>query len=342
MEFKLAKESDAPFYKQIVEFVISEIHNGNAAAGDMLPSMNELSDALGISKETVKKAYSMLRDRGFLEARQGKGVFICDPEDRTTQRILVLFDKMSPYKDITFNAMAARIGGKAQLTIRLHNQSPELLKYYLDESLDKYDYYVITANFPLDEVTQKAVHKQLVRIPNRKLIVLDNWMKELQGNYGAVYQDFDNDIYEGLDSCLEELKKYSRLNVITLPSSLYHKSITNAIKRFCTDKAIPVEFYSHVTDNLIRKGEVYILLNGQLDSDLNDFARAAKRKNIEIGKDIGIISYNDYPINELVLGGLTTVSADFAQMGDLAARMILDKNMEKIKCDFHLVRRATF
>lgn len=342
MEFKLAKESDSPFYKQIVEFVIEEIHNGNAAVGDMLPSMNELSDALGISKETVKKAYSILRDRGFLEARQGKGVFISSPEDKSNQRVLLLFDKMSPYKSIVFNAMAARIGGRAQLTIRLHNQSPELLKYYLDECLDRYDFYVVTANFPLDPSIHKSVLKQLGRIPNRKLIVLDNWMKELPGNYGAVYQDFDNDIYEGLDSCLEEVRKYSRVNVVTMPSSLYHRAISNSVKRFCEDRNIPVSFYYHVTDNIIHKSELYILLNGQLDSDLNDFAKATARKGIRIGKDIGIISYNDYPINELVLGGLSTVSTDFAQMGDLAARMILDKNVEKIKCDFHLVRRATF
>lgn len=342
MEFLLEKDSNTPYYKQLVEYIVTEIHNGNAQAGDPLPSMNELSDTLDISKETVKKAYSILRDRGFLEARQGKGVFICAQEDRPTQRILIIFDKMSPYKDITFNAMAARIAGKAQLTIRLHNQSPELLKHYLDECLDKYDFYVITANFPVNPSIHKSVLKQLVRIPNRKLILLDNWIKELPGNYGTVYQDFDNDIYEGLESSLKQLKKYSKLNVITMPSSLYHEAISNSIARFCKDKDIPAAFYSHVSDGLLHKGEVYLFLNGQLDSDLNDFVKAAARKSMAIGKDIGIISYNDYPINELVLGGLSTVSADFAQMGDLAARMILDKKMEKIKCDFRLVRRATF
>jgi len=342
MKFKVDKDSNSPIYNQLVDFVIREIQYGYAAPGDILPSMNELADLLDISRETVKKAYSILRDRGFLETRPGKGVFVCSPEDKSTQRVLVLFDKMSPYKDISFNSMAARLGGKARMTILLHNQRPELLKYYLDECLYKYDYFVITANFPLDPVVHKNVLKQLKRIPNRKLIVLDNWMKDLPGNYGAVYQDFDNDIYGCLESCLDEIKKYSRLNVVTMPSSLYHKAIANSIKRFCEDKSIPVSFYSHITDSMTQKGEVYIFLNGQLDSDLTDFAKAASRKSLLIGKDIGVISYNDYPINELVLGGLTTVSADFAQMGDLAARMILDKKMEKIKCDFHLVRRSTF
>jgi len=342
MEIFLKKDENTPFYRQIVEFVINAIRNGEAEAGDILPSMNELSDTLGISKETVKKAYSILRDTGYLETRQGKGVFVCSPDDRTTQRVLLLFDKLSTYKDILFNSMAARIGGKAQLTIRLHNQSPELLRYYLDECLDKYDYYVVTPHFPLDEATQKIISKQLFRIPNRKLIMLDNWMRDIPGNYGVVYQDYDNNIYETLETCLDDLRKYKALNVLIMPSSLYHNAITESVKRFCKDYKIKVSFFTHVSDDIIHKGEVYLLLNGQLDSDLNEFARDAARKGYVIGKDIAIISYNDSPINELVLGGLTTVSADFAKMGDLAARMILNKNMEKIKCDFRLTRRATF
>lgn len=342
MEIILNKDNDMPFYRQIVEIVTNSIRTGDLGVGEMLPSMNELAGTLNISKETVKKAYSILRDLGYIETRQGKGVFVCAPEDRSSQRVLLLFDKLSTYKDILFNSMAARIGGKVQLTIRLHNQSPELLKYYLDESLDRYDYYVVTPHFPLDESTRKMVLKQLLRIPNRKFIMLDNWMKELPGNYGVVYQDFSHDIYEGLQSCLGDLKKLNALNVVTTPSSLYHKDISESIKRFCRDEKIKVSFYSHVSDSIIRKGEVYLLLNGQLDSDLNQFARDAERKSLVIGKDIFIISYNDAPINELVLGGLTTASADFAQMGDLAARMILNKSMDKIKCDFRVVRRATF
>ena len=43
-----------------------------------------------------------------------------------------------------------------------------------------------------------------------------------------------------------------------------------------------------------------------------------------------------------MLGGLTTISADFRQMGRLAGEMILDKKPAKIHCDFHLTRRSTF
>jgi DNA-binding LacI/PurR family transcriptional regulator len=83
-------------------------------------------------------------------------------------------------------------------------------------------------------------------------------------------------------------------------------------------------------------------LNSQLDSGLAGLARQIKAQNLVIGRDVRIISYNEFDLYEIVLGGLTTISADFQQMGRLAAEMILEKKSAKIHCDFHLTRRSTF
>jgi DNA-binding LacI/PurR family transcriptional regulator len=68
----------------------------------------------------------------------------------------------------------------------------------------------------------------------------------------------------------------------------------------------------------------------------------AREKKFKVGKDIGIISYNESPINEIILNGLTSVSTDFCQMGESVAEMILNRKLAKIKCDFHMIRRGTF
>lgn len=342
MDIKINKDSNSPLYKQIVGVITSSIISGEVSTGEILPSMNELADELEISKETVKKAYAVLRDLRYIEPKQGKGFFICNPEESSNKRILVLFDKLSTYKQILFNAMAAEIGDNAQITILLHNQSIELLEYYLDENLDKFDYYVITPHFALDDNTQKRVVKQINRIPNRKLIMLDHWLKDIPGNYGAVYQDFSHDIYDGLSQGLDKIKKIGSLNVVTLPSSLYHNQIILSVKRFCRDNDIDVKFMNPSARNIVERGCIYLLLNSQLDSSLLDIVKEAKRKKLEIGKDIYIISYNDSPINELVLGGLTTVSSDFALMGRMAANMILSQKASKEKCPFRMTRRSTF
>ena len=127
-----------------------------------------------------------------------------------------------------------------------------------------------------------------------------------------------------------------------MPSSLYSASIRTSIQTFCSQTGLPVEFHTGVTGDIIRKNEVYLLLNSQHDTGLLTLARVAKEQGLVIGEDISVISYNDAPINEIILDGLTAVSTDFRQMGETAADMILTKNLSKVKCDFRLIRRGTF
>lgn len=342
MKIEVDVNATAPIYRQIVDFVESAIIESKVKSGEILPSMNELAAELGISKETVKKAYAILRDRGCIEAKQGKGFYIAYRKSGRKTKVLVLFDKLSSYKQLIFNKMQEMLGDSAEIVIRFHNQSIDLLKYYLDENLDHYDYYLVSPHFPLDEKSQKEVLKLLKRIPNRKFIMMDNWMSELQGNYGAVYQDFKNDAYDGLTKGLDKLKKFKKLNVITMSSSLYHADIQYSVMRFCQDNKIDVAFHSATIPEVVCANEVYLILNSQFETALIDIARIAKDKGLRIGKDVSIISYNEAPVNELVLGGLTTISTDFAKMGEIAARMILDGTMVKVRCPFDMIRRFTF
>ena len=341
MKFRIQENEKESIYKQLVNQVERALHDGVLHAGEMLPSMNELAAALGISRETVKNAYNILVERGIITPRQGKGFFASDLKTDVRPQILVVFDKFSIYKQVLFNAFAERLGDFAEITILNHNQSIDLFEYYLDTNLDLYDYYVVTPHFPLDPATQARAANQLTRIPNRKLIMLDRIQPRVPGNYGAVYQDFENDIYDGLCQGLENGGTIERRRVITLPSSLYGGQIHTGIELFSSQKGIPVEFLSSPPES-IRKGYTFLVLNSQLDAGLVDLARIIKESGLALGKDIRIISYNEYDMNELILGGLTTVSADFREMGRLAAEMILFRTPEKIHCPFRMIRRFTF
>lgn len=342
MIIHIDKNSLTPVYRQIVNAIESMIETKALKEGDILPSMNELAEKLEISKETSKKAYLVLRDSGKIESKQGKGFYIKENAGEKRLNVLAIFDKLSTYKQILFNSMLETLGSNAEITIRLHGQNVDMLEYFLNENLDNFDYYVITPHFPLDTVTQKRVCALLRKIPNRKLLMLDNWMKQLHGNYGAVYQDWENDTANGLSEELDTLKKYKRLNVITLPSSLYSKFIRTGIERFCSENDINVRFADTVNQDMVQKGEVYLLLTGQYDSDLIELVRIAREKKLEVGKDIGLISYNESPLCEIILNGLTTVSTDFAQMGRLAGEMILERALSKRHCDFRMTRRKSF
>ena len=333
--------SKTPLYKQLLAQFEDAIHGGVLVAGEQLSSMNDLSARTGISKETVKKVYGILCEKGLIVPKQGKGFYVADDNPDAKLSVLVLFDKISVYKQTLFNSLAETLGDKAELTILTHNQSLELLEYYLDNNLDRFDYYVVTPHFPLDEASQARAMRLMARIPNRKLIMLDRLLPGYAGNYGAVYQDFENDVYYGLTQGLDRFRPGSRLKVITMPTSLYCGLIRKGIDRFSAEHGFPVE-YMTATPSHICKGDTFLILNSQLDSGLASLARQIKAQNLSIGRDVRIISYNEFELYEIVLGGLTTISSDFRQMGRLAGEMILDKKPAKIHCDFHLTRRSTF
>jgi len=327
-------------YKQIVEQVERGVRDGSLTPGEQLPSMNVLADKYDISRETVKKAYGILVEKDIIEPRHGKGFYVRDLASGAKTEVLVIFDNSSVYKQITYTAFAQTLGPEADITILNHNQNPDFLEYFLDSHLDNFDYYVIAPHFPTDEKTQKRVVKLLERVPVRKLILIDHLQPGLRGQFGAAYQDFENDIYDGLKGNFDN-SSVRRLRVITLPMSLYGNKICKGVERFASEKKINVEFLNAAPD-LIEPGDAFLILNSQLDSGLVDLARKIQESGLEIGKGVFIISYNEFPMNELILGGLTTVSTDFPEIGRIAAEMIASHEMRKVHNRFKMIRRRTF
>ena len=339
MNIRIDKNSNTPLYKQICAQIREQIHDGELLPGQILPSLNQLAIILDISRETTKKAYNQLIREKLLITQQGKGVFVAGEREPGLKEILVILDKQSIYKQVLLQAFQETLGGSAHITILLHGQSIDVLEYFLDRHLDRYDYYVVSPHFPLDARSQARASKLIGRIPNRKLIMVDHWLQDVQGSYGVVYQDFRHDAYTGLSEGREDIG--ARLKVVVLPQSLYGKEILKSVDEFAADNGMKVCVYDTVPQSL-EKGDVVLVLNSQLDSGLALLARRISEAGLEPGRDVRIISYNEFPLNEVVLGGLTTMSTDFQSMGRIAAEMVLTGSLRKVHNSFHLVRRFTF
>jgi DNA-binding LacI/PurR family transcriptional regulator len=88
----------------------------------------------------------------------------------------------------------------------------------------------------------------------------------------------------------------------------------------------------------VSKGEAYIVIE---ETDLANLIKNARAKGLKIGRDVGIVSYNETPLKEILLDGITVLSTDHVKMGETAARLILDNCKEKIKNPFALIRRKS-
>ncbi len=74
--FRIDSGSAVPIYRQLVEQVRREVLLGRLQAGDQLPTLREVVDALAINPNTVVKAYVELEHAGLVVRRQGMGTFV--------------------------------------------------------------------------------------------------------------------------------------------------------------------------------------------------------------------------------------------------------------------------
>ena len=79
---QIATGDSRPISKQIVDGVRRAVATGELAPGAQLPSVRGLATQLSINPNTVAKAYAELTAEGWLESRQGLGLYVAPPRQR--------------------------------------------------------------------------------------------------------------------------------------------------------------------------------------------------------------------------------------------------------------------
>lgn len=74
--------SDEAIYLQLRNQIILGIATSQFHEGDSLPSVRQLADSIGINMHTVNKAYTVLKQEGFVKVDRRKGAVIAIDGDR--------------------------------------------------------------------------------------------------------------------------------------------------------------------------------------------------------------------------------------------------------------------
>ena len=76
MYIEIDFNSDEALYLQLRNQIIIGIATSQYQEGDTLPSVRQLADTVGINMHTVNKAYSVLKQEGFVKVDRRKGAVI--------------------------------------------------------------------------------------------------------------------------------------------------------------------------------------------------------------------------------------------------------------------------
>lgn len=324
-----------PKYLQIVHCINQAIMRGRLRKGDQISSINELSEEYLLGRETVQKAYNILRKEGVVVGVPGKGFFVNRTDIHAPFRVVMLFNKMSHYKAEIYNGFVRALGRKAVYDLKIHHSDIRLFERQLMEKQGEYDFYAVVPHF---FETGERVADLLQKVPAGKLVLLDKDIREYRLPCAAVYQDYPNDLYDALEQGSDLLAKYKELLLIHGENGC-SGNFDVGLRNFCLNH----RFAHRILPGLpagwrVRQGQAYVVVD---DLQLAKLIRLCEAERLEIGKEVGILSYNDTPLKEILLGGITVIGTDHGRMGELAAQLILENRREKVKNPFQLVRRLT-
>lgn len=325
--------SATPKYQQLINAVLKGIEQNRLKLNDILPSINDLSYELDVSRDTAEKGYRYLKKIGVLGSVPGKGYFIKSTTLEQAYNVCLLFNKLSAHKKIVYDSFVAALGNNAAIDFYIYNNDFALFRKLLSSKTEDYTHYVIIPHFI--EGGEKA-HEVINTIPKNKLILLDKQVAGITGEYAAVYENFAKDIYKALENAAERLSNYHTLKIIFPKSSYYPVEIIDGFNRFCQDYAFNYKVVSNIKDEEMSSGEVFISV---MEDDLVRLIERMLQLNLKAGKDVGIISYNETPIKKIILEGITTISTDFTEMGRMAARLVMNNSREHLEVPFKLTLR---
>ncbi len=122
MVIEIDFNSDEAIYVQLMNQIILGIATSRLQEGDTLPSVRQMADTIGINMHTVNKAYTLLKQEGFVSIDRRRGAIVA-----------IDVDKIKALEEMKENLIVALAKGCCKKVSR--SEVHELI----DEIFDEYD-----------------------------------------------------------------------------------------------------------------------------------------------------------------------------------------------------------
>jgi len=301
-------QSDIPKYQQIVNAINNAIANSVITYGDLLPSVNNICKTHQLSRDTVFKAYSILKENGVIESVPNKGYYVASE----TKKVLLVLDTFKAYKEVLYHSFINNLPNNIITDVQFHHYNIDNFKTILNNSQGKYYKYVVM-NFD-----HKDVPSIVSRIDKEKLLLID-WNVYSNDNNNYVFQDFGKAFYNSLVEATSLFEKYKEINFLYPEYTNHPLETIEYFEKFCIEHNFQYKILTNSKEYDFKKEIAYISVS---DRVLGMFLEQCRSKNFEPGVDVGFLSYNETPMKKFIYKGITVVSTDFKELGTKAAEFI--------------------
>ena len=317
--------------ERIISSISQSIRSGELKNGQVIPSINSAAEKFGVARKTVIRAYDKLIIQGFVESRPKKGFFVVNKEPGHKLRVLLIIHSFDAHFQRLYHDFREKAGEYCEVEIYFHHYNIKVLDLILRRNSSTYDLFLISSfNHP-------GIPNVLGQIPAGKLFIISR--NDRVGNkYNSVVQDFYRGTFDSLKIVGDPLKKYKRFLLSFPPESGHPESLKQGFIDFCVDYGIPFRIFSSLEDCEIRLGDAFLVID---DCDLVKLLKVCKIRNWTLGKDVGVISYNETPLKEVIREGITVISCDFSEMASEMAGFIQRRRNGNKVLDIRLIQRSS-
>ncbi len=308
--FSVKDHSGVPKFRQLVESVNNAISEKKLSVGDHLPSVNYVCKHYALSRDTVFKAYSILKEQGVVDSVPNKGFFVA----REIRRVFLFLDTFKAYKEVLYDSFFKNLPENVIVDVHFHHYNPEVFRKQIEESIGKYAKYIV---MPFEHPSMPFT---LGLLPENKLLLID-WNVCSKPTSNVLYQDFGFPVFEELEKVMHLIKKYDRMEFVYPEYTNHPHESVEYFKRFCWRHNIKHDVLKDSNQFEIQKGVAYLSVSDRI---LGRFLEQTREKNLEPGEDVGFISYNETPMKKFIYKGITVLSTDFQMLGRKAAEFVVD------------------
>jgi DNA-binding transcriptional regulator YhcF (GntR family) len=325
--FTIFPNSDIPKYQQLVNSITKSVAEGLLNKGDLLPSVNKICNENKLSKDTVFKAYSILKNQGIIESVPNKGYYVAGE----TRKVLLVLDTFKAYKEVLYHSFINNLPENFIVDVQFHHYHLENFKTIINNSIGKYYKYVVM-DFNHKEKTFLSS-----KIANDKLLLID-WNINITPENNYVFQDFGKSFYNSLLGANEPFKKYKEIHFV-YPSFTNHPLETvEFFEKYCAAFNFNYKIITNPKAFNVLKNIAYISVSDRI---LGQFLEQCQEKNLEPGKDVGFLSYNETPMKKFIYKGISVVSTDFKALGLKAAKFITSNEPMQFYVPTQLILRES-
>ena len=304
-EYIIDEAGNKSKHRQIADGITQAIADKVVKPGDMLPSVNSILNKLPVARMTLVKALDELKERGIIESENRIGYFVKSGNVRQKLKVLLFLTSFNVYHEILYNEIITDLKNE-EITVDLyfHHCNPMVFRSVLNENRGLYGLYVVTP------FNNPQVKKSLTDIPIKKLLQVIRPPVIEDTSY--ISQNFYEELMDAIKGVKDRISKYKKFILVFPEKGGHPEIIRQAFFNFCTNSGINFGEVPHIKKEIVKENQAYFVI---ADTDLIELVKFGEEKGFKLGRSIGILSYNDTPMKEIIRSGITVISTDFAEMG---------------------------